>query len=161
MIPIRGPLTISGSSSRSQELEGRAVEREAVLLAGHPERLAEAAGAGTEAAKVVEAAAGAHLVETVPRLDSAEEDGGRSALLLADKIQAPMHAVGAVDVRVPGRAEHRAVAGRLPSEAVARRILLVVGLDLDDRPADAVDEERAADEIRRDVVHAARKKLPS
>jgi hypothetical protein len=44
---------------------------------------------------------------------------------------------------------------------VARRILLVVGLDLDDRPADAVDEERAPDEIRRDVVHAARKKLPS
>jgi hypothetical protein len=38
---------------------------------------------------------------------------------------------------------------------VRRRILRVVGLDLDDAPADAVDEECRADQLRRDLVDAA------
>ena len=36
---------------------------------------------------------------------------------------------------------------------MTRGILLVVRLDLDDRAADAVDEERHADEVGRDLVH--------
>ncbi|MFL5962618.1 MAG: hypothetical protein ACJ757_06970 [Gaiellaceae bacterium] len=32
------------------------------------------------------------------------------------------------------------------------RILVIVGLDLDDRPADAVDQELRADQLRRDLV---------
>ena len=39
---------------------------------------------------------------------------------------------------MPGRPEHRGVALRPPAEGVTGGILLVVGLHLDDRPADAV-----------------------
>ena len=67
-----------------------------------------------------------------------------------------MDAVRAVDVRVAGRAEHRRVARGLSAVAVRGGILVVVGLDLDDAPADAVDEQRRADELGRDLVHAAR-----
>jgi hypothetical protein len=35
---------------------------------------------------------------------------------------------------------------------VRRRILVVIRLDLDDRPAHAVDEELRADQLRRDLV---------
>jgi hypothetical protein len=41
---------------------------------------------------------------------------------------------------VAGRTEHRRVPRRAPAEAVGRRILGVVGLDLDDAAADTVDE---------------------
>jgi hypothetical protein len=38
---------------------------------------------------------------------------------------------------------------------VARRVFAFVGLGLDDRAADAVEEEAAADQVRRDIVDAA------
>jgi hypothetical protein len=62
-------------------------------------------------------------------------------------------AVRAIDVRVASRQEHRGVALRAPvAEAVGGGILVVVRLDLDDRPADTVDEELRADQLRRDLV---------
>jgi hypothetical protein len=51
------------------------------------------------------------------------------------------------------RQEHRRVARRAPvAEPVRRGILVVVGLELDDRPSDAVDEELGADQLGRDLV---------
>ena len=70
-----------------------------------------------------------------------------------------MDAVRAVDVRVPGRAEHRPVAGGRAPVAVAGRVVGVVGLHLDDAPADPVHEQRAAHQLRRDVVHAPREEV--
>ena len=70
-----------------------------------------------------------------------------------------MDAVRAVDVRVAGWAEHRRVARRPATVGVARRVLLVVGLDLDDPPAHAVDEQRRADQLRSDLVDVAREEL--
>ena len=87
-----------------------------------PERLAEAARAGAEQALVVEAAPLAHLLEARRRLERADERGLGDSLAAAHEVEAPVDAVRAVDVGVPGRAEHRAVAGRGPAEAVARRI---------------------------------------
>jgi len=40
------------------------------------------------------------------------------------------------------------------------RILVVIRLHLDDPPADAVHEQGRADELRRDVVDAAREERP-
>src|SRR4029077_8192796 len=74
---------------------------------------------------------------------------------LAGEVQAPLDAVGAVDVRVPRRAEHRLVALRAAAVAVRSRILVIVGLDLDDHAADAVDVELRADELRRHLVNAS------
>ena len=72
-----------------------------------------------------------------------------------------MDPVRAVDVDVAGRAEHRPRPRRLAAIAVARRIGRVVGLDLDDAPAHAVDEQRAADELRSDLVDRAREEVPA
>ena len=67
-----------------------------------------------------------------------------------------MDAVRAVDVGAAGRAEHRRVPLRAAAEAVRGGIVAVVRLHLDDPAADAVDVELGADELRRDLVHAAR-----
>ena len=68
-----------------------------------------------------------------------------------------MDAVGAVDVHVAAGEEHRGVARRAPvAEAVRGGILVVVGLDLDDHAADAVDEQLGADQLGRDLVRATR-----
>ena len=76
--------------------------------------------------------------------------------LLADEVQAPVDAVRAVDVGAAGRAEHGRVPRGPAAVAVARRVLVVVRLDLDDAPADAVDEQGRAEQLGRDLVHAAR-----
>jgi hypothetical protein len=43
---------------------------------------------------------------------------------------------------------------------VRRRIGVVIGLDLDDAAADAVEQKGRADQIGRHRVHAARKETP-
>ena len=126
------------------------------MLPGDAECLAEPSGTGAEEPQVVEPAALVHPLEAVHRLQRAHEHGGRALLRLADEIEAPVDPVGAVDVGVARRAEHRRVSRRSPPKAVARGIRPVVGLDLDDRPADAIDEERDAQKRGRDLVHAAR-----
>ena len=136
------------------KLERRAVERQAVVVAGDPERLAEAPGAGAEEALLLEPAPGAHRLEPLRRLERANEHRARDAFLLADEVEAPVDAVRAVHVRVTGRAEHRLVPRRTPAEAVRGGVLLVVGLDLDDDTADAVHEERRPDELGCHLVHA-------
>ena len=70
-----------------------------------------------------------------------------------------MDAVRAVDVGVAGRPEHRGRARSQAAKAVARGIVLVVGFDLDDPPAHAVDEQGGADQLGRDLVHRAREEL--
>src|SRR5262249_39767575 len=84
-----------------------------------------------------------------------DQHGVRDAHRLADEVEAPVDPVRAVDVRVPRRAEHRLVALGAPAVAVRGGILVVVGLELDDDAADAVDIELGADELRRDLVDAA------
>ena len=66
-----------------------------------------------------------------------------------------MDAVGAVDIGVSGRPEHHRIALGRPAKAVRRRIGVVIGLDLDDHAADALEQERRAHELGRDLVHAA------
>ncbi len=70
-----------------------------------------------------------------------------------------MDAVGAIDVGVPGRAEHRGVAWRAAAVGVRGGVVLLVGLELDDDPSDAVDEELGSDQRDRDLVHVAREEL--
>ena len=71
-----------------------------------------------------------------------------------------MDPVRAVDVRVSWRSEHRRIAGRSPAlVAVARGILVVVCLDLDDPAADTAEEQRHADQVGRDLMDAAREEF--
>src|SRR4029078_5814480 len=113
------------------ELEGRRVEREAVVLARDVQRLAEAGPARAEEPLVVQSPAGAHPLQPVRRLERADQNRARRALRLADEVEAPVDAVGAVDVRVAGRPEHHGVPLGAAAKAVAGRVLVVVGLNLD------------------------------
>src|SRR5206468_10717814 len=79
------------------------------------------------------------------------------AFLLADEIDAPMDAVGAIDIGKAGWAEHHLVARRRPTEQMRGRIGVMIGLELDDDAADAVHQKRRTDQIGRNLVHAAGK----
>ena len=59
----------------------------------------------------------------------------------------------------PARAEHRDPRRREPLVAVACGIADGVRLDLDDAAADAVDEQRDAHELGRDLVHGPREEV--
>src|SRR4051794_41378579 len=96
------------------ELERRAVERQAVVHDRDAERLAELAGPRAERARILDAAPAPHRLEARRRLDRPDQHGAGAALRLADEVQAPMDAVGAVDIGVARRAEHHGIARRLP-----------------------------------------------
>jgi hypothetical protein len=131
------------------------------VIARDTERLAQPARAGAEEPRIRETATLLHHLDPVRRLERAEQDGRRTPLLLADEVQAPVDAVRAVDVRVPGRTEHRGVPRRPPAKAVRGRVdRRLVRLRLDDRPADTVHEQRDADQLRRDLVDAPGEELP-
>src|SRR5207253_2053435 len=92
------------------------------------------------------AAPAALLGDPGRRLERPDQGRLRHAFLAADEVEAPVDPVRAVHVRMPGRPEHRLVAQRPAAIGVARRILPVVRLDLDDAAAHAVDEQRDADQ---------------
>jgi hypothetical protein len=135
-----------GRVATRHDSERLPVEPAAVELAGHAECLAEATRARAEKALVVEAAALAHLFETGTRLERAQQHPGAMPGGHADEVEAPVQAVGAVDIGMARRAEHRRVACRVSGEAVRGRVGLVVGLGLDDDAADTVDEDPGADQ---------------
>src|SRR6516225_8027336 len=138
-------------------LEWRRIERKAVLRAGDAERLAQASRPGAQQALVRDAAAAAHRGEALRGRERADQHRAGAALRLAYEVEAPVHAVRAVDVGVAGRTEHHTVPLGAAAERMRGRIGVVVGLDLDDDAADALEQERRADEIGGDRVHAAGK----
>jgi len=138
------------------KLEGRTVEREAVVLAGDAERLAETARPRAEQRCVIEPPTGPHTGDAVSRLERAEKHGGASPLVAANDVGAPVDPVRAIDVQVPGWPEHRRVPPRPPTIRVARRVVRRVRLGLDDDAADAVHEEQRSDQAARDHVHVLR-----
>ena len=82
--------------------------------------------------------------------------GSGDALVAADDVHAPVDAVGAVDVDVAAAEEHRGIPrGAAVAIPVRGGILVVVGLDLDDHPAHAVQKQLRPDQVGRDVVRAA------
>jgi len=100
-------------------------------------------------------ATAAHFGDAVGRLDRPDQHGARIA---ADEIEAPVDAVGAIDVDARRSGEHGAVAWCRATIGVRRGIIGMVGLDLDDNAADAINQQRGPDQIGRHFVHAAVKK---
>ena len=134
---------------------------EAVLRARDAERLAQAAGTGAQQPDVLHPAPAAHPCKPGRGLDRPDQHRARAAFGFAHEVDAPMDAVGAVHIGEAGRAEHDGIALGLPAEAVRGRVGVVIGLDLDDAPADAVEAEPGADQVGRDGVNAARKEIPA
>src|SRR5215468_4376344 len=138
-------------------LERRLIKRKAVLRVGDAERLAQASRSRAQQALVGDAPAAAHRGQALRGCERADQHRAGATLRLAYEVEAPVHAVRAVDVGVAGRTEHHGVALGLPAERMRGRIGVVVGLELDDDAADALEQQRRADEIGGDRVHAARK----
>jgi len=113
------------------------------------QRLAQPPRPGAQQALVVQPAPFAHLRQSGQRLQRADQHAGAVALLAADKIQTPVQAVRAVHIAAPRRPEHGKIARRRAVVAVRGRLAAVVGLGLDDAPADAVHQQGDADQLPR------------
>src|SRR6266568_3392318 len=136
----------------------RPVERKAIMLPRDAERLGEPPRSRAEQAIRLYPAPGSHGHQSRARLECPDQNRAGDALALADEIDAPVHPIGAVDIGVAGRTEHRCVARRASAETVGRGVLVIISLDLDDPAADAVHEQLRPDQIRGHVVDASRKK---
>ena len=63
-----------------------------------------------------------------------------------------MESVGAVHIGVARRAEHARRCAPSAAKGVRRRVALVVGFAFDDATADAVDQQRHADQLSRHLL---------
>ena len=133
----------------------RPVQRQGVVRDGDAERFGQLARARAQRVHIDRMAAAAHRGQAMRRLQRADQHGGGRAFLLADEVDAPVDAVGAVDIGKAGRAEHDLVPRRRAVVGVRRRLGMMIGLDLDDDPADAVDQHGRTDQVGRDLVDAA------
>ena len=133
--------------SRGEQRERLAQRIGTALAELDGERLADLARARAEIANGFEAAALPASLDAGGRLEGADEDGGRGPLGLGDEVEHRVDPVAEVDVGVAGRPEQRRVAPGRPAEGVAGGIAALIGLGLDDRPADAVVEQGAADQL--------------
>src|SRR5580658_10341726 len=141
-----------------KQCERRLVEGQAVMGVGYPQRLADPAGSGAKQALVGDAAPAPHGRKPYGRLDGPDQHGAGRALWLADEVQAPVDAVGAVDIGKTRRPEHHRIAGCRPAKTVRCGIGLVIGLEFDDAAANAVKQQRRPDQVGRHLVHAASEK---
>ena len=135
--------------------QGRPVERGAVEVAVDAQRLAKLAGTGAKLAQGLDPAAGPHRLNPVQRLQRPDQDRAAPALA-SHQVHAPVQPVGAVNVEVTDGAEHDGVASGQPPVAVRGGVLVMVGLRLHDRAADAAHPEPHAEERARDGPDVAR-----
>ena len=159
VIPMRGPVTISGTSRRGRSSNGGRSRPRPSCAPRDPERLTELARARAERAQRLHAAPAPLLLDPRGRFERPNEHRICVALIAADEIQTPMDAIRAIDVRVAGRAEHHCVSGRPATVAMTRRVFLVVRLHFYDPSTDSVHEQRGADQVRRHLVDAAREEV--
>ena len=110
-------------------------------------------GARTQGARFMHAATAAHRGEAVCRLQRPDQDGAGAACFLADEVEAPVDAVGTVDIGIAGRAEHHRVALGAADVGMRCRVGVMIGLNLDDDAAHAIDQQCCADQLGRDVEY--------
>lgn len=109
------------------------------------QRLCEAARPGAQKLGIIPAAASPHGRNARKRLKSAYEDGGALAAFSADQVEAPVQAVGPIDIGDTRRSEHRGIPRRFAPEAMRCRVHPVIGLRLDDEASNAVNKEPHTD----------------
>ena len=158
-MPMLGAATISGSAARGRSANGGRSSASPSCSPVTPSASQSRPGPAASSRTSSRRRRWRIRSRPVRRLQRAQQDRRRRALLLADEVEAPVDPVGAVDVRVPRRAEHDGVPRCRAAEGVAGRVGRIVGLDLDDRAADPVDEQRDADQVGRDLVDAAREEV--
>src|SRR5450631_3084405 len=99
------------------------------MRARNPKRLADFPRPRAKRAQVFHAAPPFHRLYALCRLDCADEDGAGTPLPLADEIQTPVNAIGAINVSKAWRAEHHGVALGAAAKAMRGGIGVMIGLD--------------------------------
>jgi hypothetical protein len=146
---------------RRRQEEGLAGQIGLVLAEADPQRLGQLARAGAEVGVGLVAAALAHHVEAVGRLQRPDQDRGGFALGFGDGVEQTVDPVGEVDVGVAGRPEQDPGALGQPDVGVTGGVVGLVALGLDDGSADAIKQQRAADQVAGDGMDRAVKELAS
>ena len=164
LIPIRGPASmltsrLSGRGPRSSN--GPSVSRRPVQLQPDAERLGQLARARSTAP----AAGLARGARPSARSPSAAPGHGsaprpRRPRGSADEVQAGVDPVGAVDVRSPGWTEQRRGSLGQSDVGVTGGVVALVALGFDDHAPDAVDRQRAADQVPRDCRAPSGRRTP-
>jgi hypothetical protein len=141
------------------EQEGFAAQVSLVVGEVDSKRLGQLAGAGAEVDVWLASAAGAHLLDSLGRLQGPDQDGGGLSLRFGDRVEEAVNSVGEVDVGVPGGAKEDAGPLGQADVGVAGRVVGLVALGLDDRAAAPLVEERAADQLAGNIVDRAIEEL--
>jgi len=115
------------------QAQGPAEQRGAVALRLEPESLSELARTAAQIALLRGAAPSRHALESLEGFHGSNQHGLPCTLHARDHVEAEVHPVDPVHVRVTRREEHRRVARGRPRARVRRRIVRgEVGLGLDD-----------------------------
>jgi len=107
------------------EIQTRTEEIRAVLCERDPHRLCEVAGSATKILIIRHgAAAAAHHVDPLERIERPNQHGRRRSMRFGDDVHHPVHTVVQIHVRVSGLTVHRGVPPRRTRRSVAGRIAL-------------------------------------
>ena len=154
VMPIRTPATISGLVIRACSAIGGASRARPLYLSVISKRFRQLPRTRAQRSLVGQSTPSPHRRYAVGRFQRADQHRAGGTFLFAHEIDAPVDAVGAIDIGEARRAEHDGISRRRPSEGVCGRLRVMIGLDLDDDAADAVHQHRSPDQVRRDLVHA-------
>src|SRR3569623_271561 len=104
----------------------------------HRERLTDLAGPRAQCALVMQSTPTPHGRQPMCWLNGPDQDRRRRVFRFADKIHAPVDAVGPVIVEVSRRTEHLLRARGHSTGGMGGRLCLMVGLAFNNSPADAI-----------------------
>ncbi|SFU49007.1 hypothetical protein SAMN05216417_10541 [Nitrosospira multiformis] len=121
------------------------------MLVCDAQRLTYPARAGTEKPLIAQPSPLTHDIQPGKWFDRANQYASSMSRGTADKIQAPVNAVRAVDVGMAGRAEHHLVTPGRTRKAVRGRIIMVISFCLYDPTANSVYKQGGAYEGARNV----------
>ena len=131
------------------------IERLAVMASADAQCLAKPAGTRTDETDIINTSARAHQVDTSPRFKGSDED---CRTRQANRVQAPVNAIGTIHISQSRGTEHTAISRRLTLEAMGGRIIEQIGLGFYDNAAHSVKEQFCADQFPGDINRASLKK---
>ena len=128
----------------------RPIQRAPIMRMSDRQRLPHPPWTRTQKARILLRSALPHRLNAMRRLKRPYEHASPVAFFEADEIQAPMQAVGAIDIDVARRPEQGCIASGFASVAVRGRITLVIGLGFDDHASDTLYQQQSSDQRSRD-----------
>jgi hypothetical protein len=140
---------------------------DAVLGTPHAKRLRQPPGTRAEEAIISGGSVPAHQLDAVDRFDRSEQNRAPLPPPPGHDVHAEVHPLREIDVQVPGGSEHDLRPRSQSPKRVAGRVILLIGLGLDDpphegslrkRPNQEPSEKIPSDHDRRPRVERARER---